>query len=422
MLFLMPAVLVLVISLVQENVVKTTVKILYVDKDKKYIGRAIKEQLKKTPDIKLVTEFKGSGIDEKTANNAVADGDFQFCIIIPEGTSDAVEKRAKEQINQALSANGNDQEKNVSESINITNDLIVYYDPTIQGIFRIAVINALHRVVSGMEMDTKIRLMSEILPDHINAAFQAAIGYDVPVEAMEDPLDISFNMKNDRILGIKEQFASKFGFEKMPTSVQQNVPAWTLFGIFFIVVPIAGSIIKERESGTFMRIQTMPVSISTLLFGKIIAYFPVCIIQFLFIFLIGKFVLPLLGTPPLDTGGAVAAIVLVIASVILAATGYGIMLGTICQTYEQASMFGPISIVVAAAIGGVMVPVYAMPGIMQTLSVYSPLAWGLNAFYDIFVRGGNVMDVLPEALFLCLFFVVTMSIACIFICFKSRNS
>ena len=74
-------------------------------------------------------------------------------------------------------------------------------------------------------------------------------------------------------------------------------------------------------------------------------------------------------------------------------------------------MFGPISIVIAAAMGGIMVPVYAMPAFMQSISVVSPLAWGLNGSLDVFVRGGGLADVLPEAASLTAFFGICVFIA-----------
>ena len=230
----------------------------------------------------------------------------------------------------------------------------------------------------------------------------------------------NFDWADKQLLGIREQFASRYGFTKMPTSVQQNVPAWSVFGIFFIVVPIAGSLIREREDGTFLRMVAMPVSCFTLLLGKIISYLLVGSVQFFFILLIGKFVLPLLGTPILDTGSAPIAVFLIIVSTILAATGYGIMLGTVCRTYEQASMFGPISIVIAGALGGIMVPVYAMPLVMQEISVISPLAWGLNAFYDIFLREGNLGAVFPESILLLVFFIINMLAAWFFMFRRGR--
>jgi ABC-2 type transport system permease protein len=51
-----------------------------------------------------------------------------------------------------------------------------------------------------------------------------------------------------------------------------------------------------------------------------------------------------------------------------------------------------------------MVPVYAMPAFMQKISLFSPLAWGLNGVLDVFVRGGGAMDVLPQAGRLTAFF------------------
>jgi ABC-2 type transport system permease protein len=103
--------------------------------------------------------------------------------------------------------------------------------------------------------------------------------------------------------------------------------------------------------------------------------------------------------------------VLIVFSVALAACGYGILLGTMARTDEQASTFGAVSVVIAAAIGGIMVPVYVMPQFMQKISVLSPLSWGLNAFLDVFVRGGDMISVLPDVALLLMFFLVTSLVA-----------
>lgn len=415
-LFLMPAVLVMVVSLVQENVLKTEVRILFVDNDRGAIGKAIEKQLVESSSITVIKEFKGRNIDEKLANESVADGEFQFCVIIPKGASEAVKRKARKQITVSIFPKEEITGKEDKVDIGIP-DLIVYFDPTVQGIFRTAVLNALNRAVFGLETELKLRLFSEIFPAKLKGEFQKAeemFGFDITGEFDNMMQGTDFGWAEKQLLGIREKFASRYGFNKMPTSVQQNVPAWSLFGIFFIVVPIAGSLIREKENGTFLRMVTMPVSYSTLLLGKIIAYLFVGLVQFVFIILIGKIVLPLLGTPTLDMGSAPVAIFLILVSTILAATGYGIMLGTVCRTYEQASMFGPISIVIAAALGGVMVPVYAMPRVMQDISVFSPLAWGLNAFYDIFLREGNLNAVLPESAFLLIFFAINLLVAWFF--------
>ena len=92
----------------------------------------------------------------------------------------------------------------------------------------------------------------------------------------------------------------------------------------------------------------------------------------------------------------------------------GILLGTIAKTQEQSAPFGATSVVILAAIGGVWVPVFAMPKVMQHISNVSPMNWGLNAFYDVLLRNGNFVDILPELFFLLLFFISTTTIAIVY--------
>ena len=83
-------------------------------------------------------------------------------------------------------------------------------------------------------------------------------------------------------------------------------------------------------------------------------------------------------------------------------------------------MFGAVSVVIAAALGGIMVPVFVMPRMMQTISEFSPLAWGLNAFLSVFVRNGDVPSILPQATRLLIFFVSTTALAWFFMARRGR--
>jgi ABC-2 type transport system permease protein len=98
----------------------------------------------------------------------------------------------------------------------------------------------------------------------------------------------------------------------------------------------------------------------------------------------------------------------------LAAIGFGILLGTVAKTQEQSAPFGATSVVILAAIGGVWVPVFAMPKVMQYVSHISPMNWGLNAFYDVLLRNGSFLEILPEIIFLLLFFITTITIAILY--------
>jgi len=137
----------------------------------------------------------------------------------------------------------------------------------------------------------------------------------------------------------------------------------------------------------------------------------VCICQFLLVAAIGFFLFPYFGLPAFTVGQSWAAIVAVVFCSSLAACGYGIFLGMLCSSYEQASALGSTTVVLAAAIGGVMVPVYAMPPLMQKLSIISPLNWGLIAFHDLLVRGYSFTAVRGELGCLILFFLFTLFFA-----------
>jgi ABC-2 type transport system permease protein len=95
------------------------------------------------------------------------------------------------------------------------------------------------------------------------------------------------------------------------------------------------------------------------------------------------------------------------------------MVGTIATTHQQAAAFGAVAIIIMAAVGGLWVPMYLMAPVMQHFAVVSPLNWALNAYYNIFLRGGGFLEILGEAAKLSAFFLVTIIITTAFWRFKN---
>jgi len=93
----------------------------------------------------------------------------------------------------------------------------------------------------------------------------------------------------------------------------------------------------------------------------------------------------------------------------MAATGYGILIAVYFKTAQQALSFGSVSVVILSAIGGVWVPIYVMPEILQTISRFSPMSWGLESFNDLFLRQASIQTILPNVLKLAGFALVTVS-------------
>jgi ABC-2 type transport system permease protein len=403
-LFLMPAVLVVIITLVQDNVHKlmgeTSARVILVDQDKDVLGERIAERMTR---LELVREIGGRPVEAGEAAELVARGDYQACIIIRPETTRRLTARLADEVQASLSGG-----KALGETLP---ELELLFDPTVMGGFRAAMQNSLAMVVMEFEVGERVKALSRQLPGFIEGEMKKEAG-DYADFISVPPLD--FVMSTEPALVIHQGAASKKGLTVVPSPVQHNVPAWALFGVFFIVVPMAGALIRERQEETLARLISMPVPYPVILAGKIAAFVLVCFAQFSLILLIGRFILPLLGVDAFRPGDEWLAVFVVAIAVSLAATGYGIMLGTICRTYEQASMFGSISVVAASAIGGVMVPVYAMPDIMQRISVLSPIGWGLEAFLDVFVRGAGLSAVTGELLSLLAFALLSVLIARLF--------
>ena len=409
-LFVMPAVLVLVLTLVQENALKTIgeghTRILFVNNDAGEVGRKIEHLLREADGVTLVTRIDGNIPNADAAVAAVAQGAFQLCLIVPAGMTDTIKARAMAGARQALALETSEPSIETVQP----GEINAYFDPTVLGGFRSAVKHLLQLMLLNIEVEQKIAVLTELLPAKIEKQILSTLGpmaESVPIK--NDALQIEWD--RSPLVVLSDQTATRKKVIQPANAVQQNVPAWSLFGVFFVVLPMAGSFIKERLCGVQQRMLSLPVSYPVVLSGKVGAYVLICIAQFGLILCIGKWVLPLLGSDAFEIGNEPGSVALVAMSAVLAATGYGILLGTVINSYEQAAMFGPISIVVAAAIGGIMVPVYVMPEFMQSLSVISPLAWGQNAFQVLFVRGGGLKAVLAEVAALLGFAMACMCVA-----------
>jgi ABC-2 type transport system permease protein len=198
---------------------------------------------------------------------------------------------------------------------------------------------------------------------------------------------------------------------EFPSSVQQNVPAWLLFAMFFIAVPLSTTLINERQQGTLLRLRSMGIGPVRLLAGKVIPFFIVNLLQVVFLFLIGLYLVPAMGGDQLTLGENPEGLVLVSVAASLAAVCYALLVAQIASTIEQATIVSGVLNIIMAALGGVMVPRFLMPEAMQEIGNYSPMSWGLDGFFDILLRNGTVTDVLPEVAALLGFAVLMLCLA-----------
>lgn len=302
----------------------------------------------------------------------------------------AIKEKVNSQIEkQLLSSSGTpgSPEENTQAT-----EITLFFDPTIKDSFKKATVSSLGEFMARIENRIMLKSLRKSVSDFIEFANE-------PVPSYED------------LIHIKEVYASTCDSRVLPNSVQHNVPAWTMFAMFFIVIPLAGNIIKERDDGSLSRLKTMPVSYVSIMLGKITVYSAACLTQALVMILMGIFIMPCLDLPALKLNSDILALFLMSLVSALAATGYGVAIGTIAKTHDQASTFGAVSTIIFAALGGIWIPVYVMPEMMRTVARFSPLNWGLNGYYDLFLRDGNIAAISPWVLRLFVFFIFCLLVA-----------
>lgn len=192
---------------------------------------------------------------------------------------------------------------------------------------------------------------------------------------------------------------------EQPGVYEQNVPGFAIMFVFFLVNFVAGSIVSEKQAGTFRRLLVAPISKPALLAGKLLPNLIVGIIQITVLFAVGHFAFGM------KLGNDLLGLVLVTIAVSLAATGLGILVAALVKTDRQISGLGTLVILTLAALGGSMVPLSVMPDVMQNVAKFTPHAWALMAYQNIIVRGMTWIDVLPQIAMLLAFAMAFYAVA-----------
>ena len=210
--------------------------------------------------------------------------------------------------------------------------------------------------------------------------------------------------------------AERVGSQVRPSAVQQSVPGWLVFGMFFVVASIAGLFVEERSCGALARLQSLGVGPVTLLGAKVAPYMLVNGIQAVLMLSVGTWLMPLLGGEGLSFEGIHwGALALVVIAISAAAVGLALAIAGMVQTHAQASTLGPIVNVLMAALGGIMVPLFVMPETMQNIAAFSPMNWALEALLDVLLRGAGIDAVLPRISRLFAFSLLMLSAAYYFV-------
>ena len=389
--FLMPLLLVTVVTIVQNSAFELAnnnrIKMVVINHDQGINGERLIELLNKSKMFGITIHNE---LDSSKINNQLKIDDALTGLYIPKNFTQVLTSK-KQYISQYVLTDFGLFDSIGSPPIAQPN-ITIYFDPILQQNFQLTITNVLDAFLGKVENT----LMMELLY--------------TDMESDKEPNAV-LNLIYENRVEINTTSTVNEKIHTVVNATQHNVPAWTIFAVFFMVISLGGNIVQEKTRGSFARLQTMPTSITLLLFAKMLLYLLVACLQVIIIFSFSAFLFPLLKLPPLEIPQNWIANITVVLVTGMTAVSFALLIGSFVKSQVQANGLGAISVIVFAAFGGIWVPVFMMPDHLQQISAFSPLHQSLEAFYSLFLQNGNWTDLSPFLLKLLGFILLFLGAA-----------
>jgi ABC-2 type transport system permease protein len=171
----------------------------------------------------------------------------------------------------------------------------------------------------------------------------------------------------------------------------------TGMAVFFLMytVTIGGrSILAERNEGTLRRLLVTPTTTVQVLGGKVLGIFMSGFAQ------VGLLILGTTLMFNLNWGDPIG-IVILIAAVSLAATGWGLLLAGFAKTTQHVASIGTAMMLSFGILGGSFIPAENLSGPLQSLRLITPNAWAMDSF-NLLNNGRTLTDIVGPIIALLL--------------------
>ena len=221
-------------------------------------------------------------------------------------------------------------------------------------------------------------------------------GIDLAMEAWQDPpLTLGMNA-----VSLGEQVS------KEPTGFDQTSPGMIMQFSVLGLITSAMILVLERKNRCLQRLLTTPIQRAGIIAGHMLAMSVVTFFQVLILVLAGQFIFKVnyLNSP--------FATLLIALALALWTGSLGLLIGALAKKDEQVILFSLIAMFLFTALGGAWFPLEGSSDTFYTLGHFTPLAWAMDGFQNIILRGGGLESVLLPAgilgLYAILFFVLAV--------------
>lgn len=150
------------------------------------------------------------------------------------------------------------------------------------------------------------------------------------------------------------------------------------------------SLVHERETGTLEQLLVTPVGLGQVLLGKLLPYWFVGALEFLFAIEVARlfFGIPLTGT--------FTVLLLLVVAYSLSSVALGLAIGTLVKSRQQALFLIYFLMVFFILTSGFLMPIEGMPQWTQTLTYGNATRHFLLAVREILLRGATIQDLSVE--------------------------
>jgi ABC-2 type transport system permease protein len=156
-------------------------------------------------------------------------------------------------------------------------------------------------------------------------------------------------------------------------------------------------LVLERQSGSLRRLLTTSIRRYEILLGHFFAMFVMIFLQFAILIFFAQVFLsvPYFSAP-------LATLVMALATATFAAA-LGLLIGTLAKIPEQVVVYSLIPMFILSGLGGAWMPLEFTGETFQKIAYLTPLAWAMDGFKNITVRGQGLEAVILPAIIVLAF-------------------
>lgn len=208
---------------------------------------------------------------------------------------------------------------------------------------------------------------------------------------------------HQELLHIKER--SITGDNRHFSSLEQNVPGLSLmFVLLTLIFSVPLDLREEEVWGTSGRLAVAPLSPAAVLGGKLLARMLVGAAQLLLLLLFGHLAFGL------TLGHAPFALILAALAIVFSMTCFAAIVAAVVRTREQVIPVGLALVFVLAVLGGLLWPLYDLPGWMQTLADGAMTKWSMLTIQNVILRDRTLVEVWSQILILIAYGLLSFAV------------